>query len=88
VRPSPVGKNVSTEAEDIVEIRHEVTTGGKNIEISEAFMCAAATVIFGVCNSVRVSEFFLFCSYVSVQEIKLPVQTPYIVTLYHVTVLI
>jgi pyrimidine operon attenuation protein/uracil phosphoribosyltransferase len=27
VRQSPAGKNVSTEAEDIVEIRHQVTTG-------------------------------------------------------------
>jgi hypothetical protein len=27
VRESPVGKNVSTEAEDILEIRHQATTG-------------------------------------------------------------
>jgi hypothetical protein len=27
VRQSPAGKNMSTEAEDIVGIRHQVTTG-------------------------------------------------------------
>jgi hypothetical protein len=28
VRHSPAGKNVNTEPEDIVEIRHQATTGG------------------------------------------------------------
>jgi hypothetical protein len=48
LRQSPTGKNVSTETEDIVEIRHQATTG-------EDFMCAVVTVIFGVCNSERLS---------------------------------
>jgi hypothetical protein len=52
VRQSPAGKNVSTEAEDIVGIRHQATTG-EDIANCEDFMCAVVTVIFGVCNSVR-----------------------------------
>jgi hypothetical protein len=56
VRQSPAHKNVNTEAEDIVGIRHRATTG-------EDCMCAVVTVIFGVCNSVRLSYLFVvtFC---------------------------
>jgi hypothetical protein len=42
VSQSPGGKNVSTETEDIIRIRYQATT-------------AVVTVIFGICNSVRLS---------------------------------
>jgi hypothetical protein len=54
VRQSPAGKNVSAEAEDIVGVRHPATTG-EGIANWEDFMCAVVTVIFGVCNSIRLS---------------------------------
>jgi hypothetical protein len=54
VRQSSVGKNVSSNAEDIVAIRHQATTG-EDIANWEDFMCAAVTVILGVRNSVRLS---------------------------------
>jgi hypothetical protein len=62
VRQSPACKNLSTETEDIVGIRHKATTG-ENIASSEDFMCAVATVISGVFNSVRLSWLFIatFC---------------------------
>jgi hypothetical protein len=44
--------NVSMEAEDIVGVRHQVTTGENTVNL-EDFMCAVVTVIFGVSNSVR-----------------------------------
>jgi hypothetical protein len=49
VTQSSAGKNVSMEAEDIVEIRHQATTD-ENIADN-----AVVTIIFGVCNSVRLS---------------------------------
>jgi hypothetical protein len=49
VRPLPTGKNVSTEAEDIVGNRHQATT--EDIANREDFIYAVVTVIFGVCNS-------------------------------------
>jgi hypothetical protein len=58
VRQSPAGKNVSTEAEDTVEIRYQATTG-EDIANWEDFTCAVVTVIFGVCNSVRLSQLFV-----------------------------
>jgi hypothetical protein len=54
MRQSPAGKNVSTEAEDIVGIRRQATTGEDTADW-EDFMSAVVTVIFGVCNSVRLS---------------------------------
>jgi hypothetical protein len=54
VRQSPAGTNVSTEAEDIVETRHQ-TTISEDIANWEDFMCAVVTVIFGVCNLARLS---------------------------------
>jgi hypothetical protein len=54
VRESPAGKKVSTEAEDIVEIRPQATTGEDTADWEE-FMCAVVTVISGVCNTVRLS---------------------------------
>jgi hypothetical protein len=54
MRQSLAGKNVSTEAENIVEISHETMTND-DIAKFEDFMCAVVIVIFGVCNSVRVS---------------------------------
>jgi hypothetical protein len=45
---------LSTEAEDIVEICHQATTGEDKANW-EDFMCAVVTVIFGVYNSVRIS---------------------------------
>jgi hypothetical protein len=53
-RQSPAGKNVSTEAESNVGIRHRATTG-EDIANWGDFMCAVVTVIFGVCNSLRLS---------------------------------
>jgi hypothetical protein len=54
VRQSSAGKNVTAEAEVIVGIRHQPTTG---VEVAkwEDFMCAVVTVTFGVYNSVRLS---------------------------------
>jgi hypothetical protein len=54
VRRSPAGKKVNTEAEDIVGIRHQATTGD-DIANWGGFICAVLTVIFGVCNSVRLT---------------------------------
>jgi hypothetical protein len=51
---STAGKNVSTEAEDIVAIRHQATTG-EDTAYWEDFMCVVITVFFGVCNSARLS---------------------------------
>jgi hypothetical protein len=45
---------MSTEAEDIVGIRHQATTS-EDIANWENFMCAVVTVMFGVRNSVRLS---------------------------------
>jgi hypothetical protein len=50
VRQSPAGKNVSMEAEDIVVICRQVTTG-QDIAYWEDIMCDVVTVIFGMCNS-------------------------------------
>jgi hypothetical protein len=62
MRQLPAGKNVSMEAEHIVGIHHQVTSG-EDIANCENFMCAVFTVIFGVCNSVRLSYLFvvMFC---------------------------
>jgi hypothetical protein len=57
VGQSPAGKNVSKEAEDMVEIRHQATTG-EDVANGEDFMCAVIIVIFGVCNSERMSQLF------------------------------
>jgi hypothetical protein len=54
VRQSPAGKNVSTEAEDSGDTRHQATTG-EDIENREDFICAVVTVMFEMCNSGRVS---------------------------------
>jgi hypothetical protein len=50
VRQSLASKNLSTEAEDIVGVRHQATTG-EDIDNREDFMCAVVRVIFGVCTS-------------------------------------
>jgi hypothetical protein len=42
VRQLTAGKNVSTEAENIVEIRHQATTGEDKLN-SEGFTCAVGT---------------------------------------------
>jgi hypothetical protein len=47
VRQSPAGKNVSTEAEDIVSIRNQATIG-EDIANWEDFIYAVVTVIFEV----------------------------------------
>jgi hypothetical protein len=47
---------------------------------TEKFMCAVVTVFFGVRNSVRLSQLFVVTS-VSVQYIRLRIQTPSLVTL-------
>jgi hypothetical protein len=54
VRQLSADKNVSTEAVNTVRIRHQTTTG-EDIANSEDFTCAVVTVIFGVCNSVRLT---------------------------------
>jgi hypothetical protein len=51
---SPFSEDVSTEAEDIVGIRHHATTG-EDIADWEDFICLVFTVIFGVHNSVSLS---------------------------------
>jgi hypothetical protein len=47
VTQSPACKKVSMEAEDIVGIYHQATTG-EDIANWEDFMCVVVTVIFGV----------------------------------------
>jgi hypothetical protein len=54
VRQSPADMKVSAEAEDIVRIRHQASTG-EDIANSEDFIYAVITVTFGVWNSVRLS---------------------------------
>jgi hypothetical protein len=54
VRHSPAGKNMNTEAEDIVGIRHHASTS-ETIANWKYFMCAVVTMMFGVRNSVRLS---------------------------------
>jgi hypothetical protein len=54
VRQLPTGKNVGMEANDIVGIHHKATTG-EDIANREDFICAVFTVIFGMCNSMRLS---------------------------------
>jgi hypothetical protein len=54
VRQSPAGKNVSTEVEGIVEIRHQATTG-EDIAHLEHFLCIVVTVMFERCNSMGLS---------------------------------
>jgi hypothetical protein len=61
----------STEAEDIVKIRHRVTTGEDKAYWRD-LMCVEVTVVFRVCNSERLS---------CVQSIRSSIQTPCIVTL-------
>jgi hypothetical protein len=51
---SPAGNNVKTEAEAIVGIRHQETTG-EDLANWEDFICGVVTGIFEVCNSVRLS---------------------------------
>jgi hypothetical protein len=58
VRQSPAGKNMSTEAEDTVRIRHQ-PAAGEDVANGEEFVCAVVTVMFGVCNSVRLSLLFV-----------------------------
>jgi hypothetical protein len=58
VRQSPAGKNVSTEPEDIIEIRHQATIGEDTTQ-REDILCAAVTVDFGVRNSVRRLQLFV-----------------------------
>jgi hypothetical protein len=62
VRQSSAGKNLSKEAEDVIGIRYQAVTG-EDIANREDFLCAVVTVIFGVCNSVRLSYLFVitFC---------------------------
>jgi hypothetical protein len=52
----------------------------------EDFMCAVFTVVFGVWNSVRLSQLFVVTS-VNVQYIWLPIQTPSIGTRNHVKII-
>jgi hypothetical protein len=52
VRQSPAGKNVSREAEDIVRI-HLQTTTGEDIAKCEDFIYAVVTIICEVCRTVR-----------------------------------
>jgi hypothetical protein len=47
-----VGKEMSTEADDIVGIRHQATTGDY-IADCEDFVCAVVTVICEVCRTAR-----------------------------------
>jgi hypothetical protein len=58
VGQSPAGKNVSTEAEDIVGIRHPATTG-ENVANWEDFMYAEVTVIFVQCVTQRACRSYL-----------------------------
>jgi hypothetical protein len=44
MRQSPAGKNVSTEAEDIVEIRHQATAG-ENITDRRFYVCCSYGVL-------------------------------------------
>jgi hypothetical protein len=55
VRQSPAGKNVSTEEEDSVEIRHQATTGENTANLKD-LMSPVFTVILGVRNSVAVAR--------------------------------
>jgi hypothetical protein len=57
VRLLPAGKNMSTEAENLLGC-HKATTG-EDIANCEDFICAVVTLIFGVCNSVRMSWLFV-----------------------------
>jgi hypothetical protein len=66
VRQSPAGKKVSTEVEDIVGIRHHATTG-EDMANSEDIMCVVVTVIFGMCNSVKLSLLFAVKICINVQ---------------------
>jgi hypothetical protein len=52
VRQSSASKNMSMEAEDIVRIRHQATTG-EDIANWEDFVCAVVIVISEVCTTVK-----------------------------------
>jgi hypothetical protein len=52
VSQSPANKKVNTEAQNIVGIRNQATTG-EDIANWEDFVYTAVIVMFGVCNSVR-----------------------------------
>jgi hypothetical protein len=60
VRQSPAGKNVGTEEEDIVGIRHEAPTG-VNIANWEDFMCAVWLQWCLECITQTVVVFFYLC---------------------------
>jgi hypothetical protein len=74
VRQSPTSENVSSEAEDIVEIHYRATTAIDTANW-EDLVCPIVTYSVDLWNGYG----YLQLQVTSVQQIQFPIQTPYLV---------